>query len=444
MGPNDTADIRRALDRLQQSFEILNDRYRELRRERKQLRERIDELHRDQELTQVASSTQLEMASRDRQRVSELEEQLHGAERRNEELFNRAADLERSVAERDTLIAEQEDLLARLKENLQGERQKEEEQWVQGERLREEAEELRVALERAREEAARYRAQLEGAPVVAEGDIVVPAATLDDLRSEAVSLRQLIAQLQQDRVEMEGKHLQAIGKLDAATLAEAMARTEVAALESEKETLETSLAELREAQTRLEEQIAANAPAGSSEEDAERELARERQMQELHAELAQRQETYAAESSLLQERLAAAELERERLERHTAELRVERDLARQGADSLKMQLQQLEAGDDDRLKTQRLRIEQLTADLNLALDVASRKEIEAAKFAQDLEEAQRQLLHLNDELEALRTDPAPENGLSGESAMLDQEERRQIAAQIDTAIRLIDRHLQDE
>ncbi len=444
MGPNDTADIRRALDRLQQSFEILNDRYRELRRERKQLRERIDELHREQELTQVASSTQLEMASRDRQRVSELEEQLHGAERRNEELFNRAADLERSMGERDALIAEQEDLLARLKENLQGERQKEEEQWVQGERLREETEELRVALERSREEAARYRAQLEGAPVVAEGEIVVPAAALDELRSEAVSLRQLIAQLQQDRIEMEGKHLQAIGKLDAATLAEAMARTQVAALESEKEMLERAMAELREAQTRLEEQVAANAGTGPSEEDAERELARERQMQELHAELARRQETYAAESSLLEERLAAAELERERLERHAAELRVERDLARQGADSLKTQLQQTEGGDDDRLKAQRLRIEQLTADLNLALDVAARKEIEAAKFAQDLEEAQRQLLHLNDELEALKTDPAPENALSGEAAMLGQEERRQIAAQIDTAIRLIDRHLQDE
>src|ERR1041384_8081203 len=60
MRPNETADIRRALDRLQQTFEVLSDRYRDLRRERKQLRERIEEMQRGREMGQAAHAAQLE------------------------------------------------------------------------------------------------------------------------------------------------------------------------------------------------------------------------------------------------------------------------------------------------------------------------------------------------------------------------------------------------
>ncbi len=444
MGPNETADIRRSLDRLQQSFEILNDRYRELRRERKQLRERIDELHRERALADTAVAVQLEMAQQDRQRAAELEVRAQEAERRNEEVGIRIADLERSLAERDALIADHQEMLVRLREQLEADRQKDEANWMQSEGRREELEELRRQLATVHAESEAYRAQLDRLSVVNDGEIVVPASTIEELRSEATSLRQLVAQLQQDRIDLEGKYLQTIGKLDAATLAEAMARTDVASLIQEKDVLDSSLAELRQAHAQIQQQLAENMREDTSAEDAERELARERELQELHAAIQRGEDLHAAERATLRDGLAAAAMEQERLERQADELRQQRDAARAAAETLKEELSKLNTGDDERLKAQRVRIEGLNEELEYALDMAARKELEAGTNAQALEEAQAQIARLNKELEMLRANVEQENGLKADLALLGGEDRRHITSQIDTAIRLIDQHLQDE
>src|SRR2546423_8703920 len=103
----ESADIRRAFDLLQQTLEVLSDRYRERRKERKQLRSRIDELEQDREKTALATAARLETAVIDRKRVTELEERVVQAERRNSELYDRISDLQAAVSEREGLIADQ-------------------------------------------------------------------------------------------------------------------------------------------------------------------------------------------------------------------------------------------------------------------------------------------------------------------------------------------------
>src|SRR4051812_2873413 len=163
MEPNETADIRRALDRLQQAFELLNDRYRDIRRERKQLRDRIEELLREREVTDTANAAQGEMAANDRRRAVELEERALHAERKGGEMVARVEELERLVAERESLVAEQVDMLHALRAELEGERQAGEASWTVGEGLREEVDSLRRQLAQAQAEAERYRDEVAAA-----------------------------------------------------------------------------------------------------------------------------------------------------------------------------------------------------------------------------------------------------------------------------------------
>lgn len=444
MGPNDTMEIRRALDRLQQSFEVMSDKYRDLRRERKQLRERIEELHRERDRVGAANAAQLEMAETDRARAIDLEQRVTQAEHRSEELSSRAADLEQSLKEREALIAEQEDVLAQLRQELTQGRAKDEETWMQGEHQREEIDDLRRQLGQIRAESESYRTQLEQVTAVGEGEVVLPASALEEMRTESASLRGIIAQLRDERSEFESRHLQAIGKLDAATLAETMARTESAALQQEKTELEDALAAQREAHARLELKLAEAAERVPDTADDARLEEREREIGELHAALGRKQESHAAEVAQFRDRLAAVDVERERLEQQAGELRGERDSARLAAESLKLSLQQAESGDDERLRAQRTRIEELQRELGQALDIAARKEVEVDRALQDLEIAQERFARLNEEMEQLKAEPVAANGTAVNGLTLGDDERRQIAEQIDTAIRIIDKHLQSE
>jgi chromosome segregation ATPase len=440
MDPNETADIRRALDRLQQAFELLNDRYRDMRRERKQLRERIEELLREREVADTANAAQSEMAAADRRRAVEMEERAVQAERRAEELVGRVDDLERVVAERESLVAEQVDMLQALRSDLERQRQAGEESWTLGEGLREEVDMLRRQLAQAQAEAERYREEVANAAMIGEGQVAISGSELEKLRSETAALRQTVAMQQQERYDMEGKHHQAIGKLDAATRAEAMARTEVVALQDENARLERSIVEMKESYAELEHAIGAGDESGRAliESHAAQSEAHDREMRDLHERMKQRDHEHAVAIAAINERISAADLERERLERQVRELRSERDSARAIADRLREQLNQADVSDDERLIAQRVQIDNLMRDLSEALDMAARKEAELAEAGHEQERLQANIARLGEELEQLKLHPV-ENGTV---AALDDDERRQLGEKIDQAIRLIDRHLE--
>ncbi len=200
-------DLRRSMERMQSALETLGDRYRDLRRERRQLRERIDELVNERESSSAASAAEVERAASDRRRAAELEERAIRAEKRHEELFNRISSLEAAVAERERMLAEQEDMISRL------------------------------SLSRT-EDAARAK----GADV----------ERMKEMEEEVGALRASLVRLREERTELESKQDQTIAKLDAATRAEAMARIEQARLERERDELartiearEKSISELR-------------------------------------------------------------------------------------------------------------------------------------------------------------------------------------------------------
>ncbi|MEO5928339.1 MAG: hypothetical protein ABIR47_00260 [Candidatus Kapaibacterium sp.] len=479
MRPNETADIRKSIDKLQQALEILGDRYRDLRRERKQLRERIDELVQERDSADAATSAQLEMAVRDRKRVLELESRVGDAERRHEESFNRMAELESTIRDREGLIAEQEDTLAELRKELAARREAEEKNWSQEEQSHKEVLSLRHELASAKAENERLLGEMSRIEPRDEGELSVMGAEMERLRGESQSLQQAVNRLQGERATLEGKHLQAIGKLDAATRAEAMARTEVAALISEKQRMEDLLADLDQNRVRLEEQLrqgeSVRTKSAEQEEEVESlrdELARlreehrrttedldgvraalvparerielrEGELESLHATIRQLDAEHAVELAGMRERLNAAELERENVDRRLVELQHEREESRATIDGLREQIRQAGASDDDRVKAGQAKIDALGNDLAEALDMAARKEMEAVDAERELERLRMRVGEMSDELERLReAGAATTNGAAEGHSMLSDEERRAMAEQIDSAIRLIDRHLE--
>lgn len=288
----ENADIRRALDRLQQMVEVLNDRYRDVRRERKALRDRIEELTREREVVEAATSAQLESAGNDRRRAAELEERAARAERAEAELRDSIAELRSQLAERDARIDE-----------------------------------------------------------------------LGPAREELAAQRGILAREQHERAALEEKHLGAIAKLDAATRAEAMARTATAAVE---------------------------------------------------------------------EKLAAAETEREGLEARLFKFTEERDQALAAAEALRAQIGSGDSTDDERLKAQQGRIEELMGELAATRKAVAVKEREVSDAVKEAAGLRQRVEQLGEEVERLK---------AGDGVGLSAEERRKIAQQIDTAIELIDHHL---
>jgi chromosome segregation ATPase len=260
-----------------------------------------------------------------------------------------------------------------------------------------------------------------------------------------------------------------------------MARTEVARLEGEKETLAESLASLRAGQEEYEARMRelegerGRSQSSAAELDAVRDElvrlrdlhartvqeievitgelveartlldSREADLRTLHASVQENETRQATALAAAEERLATADLERERLERAVAELKHEAESARAAARSLSERLKQAESSDDERLQAQRARMDEMAADLSEALDMAARKEIEAVEATQELERLRARVAELSDELDRLRALGAgidgPENGATQSSLPFDDEDRARLTEQIDSAIRLIDRHL---
>jgi chromosome segregation protein len=225
MQPTETesADIRRALDRLQSTFEALGERYREMRRERKQLRAQIEELQQEREGAELSIQSKLETAVVDRRRTIELEERVVQAEKRTADLHDRMRELEDTLARRESAILEQEELISSLRARIDSDRQREELGWAQEEKLREEVVAAREQIARASVEAEMYQARI--VKLEQEG------RQQEALQAEAEELRRRIVGLQTERSRLEEQQLQFAAKLDAATRDTSLARIRVAELE---------------------------------------------------------------------------------------------------------------------------------------------------------------------------------------------------------------------
>lgn len=115
---NESAELRKSLERFQQAIDALADRYLELRRERKRNLERIAELEQERAAAEMTISVHQEIVNQERKRGTELEERVIQGDRRMLELLQRAGELEERVAEREAMIAEQEDTLGQLRHQL--------------------------------------------------------------------------------------------------------------------------------------------------------------------------------------------------------------------------------------------------------------------------------------------------------------------------------------
>lgn len=384
MGSNEAADVRVAFERLQQTVEILTGRYREARREQRVLQDQLDALHKERTEAEVATAARLEAATRDRRRLIELDEQVIALQNRNATSLGRITDAERTISDREILIAEQEDTIHRLRAELEelkrnGARQGE---------IEERSRAIEAELRESREQASAAR----GHSAELEGQIQVLEVSLASIYESHSGLE-----------EQLHRSVESV-----AQLADVEARAE-------------------ELERQLEEARARSGAAGPELEQIRSELARR---SEEHAEL----EELVAQ---LKERLASAVVERERQSAAINELRAEADRAALTVESLRQELQQTESTDEERLRAQRSRIEGLTADLSEALDAASKRE-------KDLEQARRQIESGRGELESLRSEYERlvllGNGAAGGDSF-SEEDRQEMVGNINAAIELIDKYL---
>jgi chromosome segregation ATPase len=159
----ESLEVRRAFDRLQQTLEELGDRYRELRRERRQLHAYLDELEHERDKSGRDVAQRLEAAATDRKRVGELEELLAAAREERERAEGIVAELE---AQRAQALSEVATLRSQMQESeLHGERfdaQQSRVEELQRElgRLRQVAAIREEDAQHAQQEAAAARAQL--------------------------------------------------------------------------------------------------------------------------------------------------------------------------------------------------------------------------------------------------------------------------------------------
>jgi chromosome segregation protein len=219
----ESADVRRALDRLQTTLEALGERYREVRRERRQLRAEIEQLQQERQGVEQSVQSKLETAAVDRRRTIELEERVVQAEKRTADLHDRMRELEDTLARRESAILEQEELISSLRARIDSDRQREELGWAQEEKLREEVVAMREQVARASVEAELYQARI----VALEQE----GRQQEALRGELEELRRKIVGLQTERNRLEEQQLQFAAKLDASTRDTSLARTRVAELE---------------------------------------------------------------------------------------------------------------------------------------------------------------------------------------------------------------------
>jgi len=480
---NQSADIRKAFERLQQALEMLGDRYRELRRERRRLLERIDELDREHSAAGVSVSAQLEAAVQDRRRLTELEERAFQAEKRQADLYHRIADLEEQISERDALIAEQEDSLNLMRAERDASRELAAGATEAIEQRDRDIAALRDELDGAvrRTETALERvAALESAGATSEAAAGERIARLTERVAEADAS---VRVLREDRSALEEKYLQTIAKLDASTRDAAMGRNRIAELERELAELESTLHEVK-GRTEISDEERRELSrlrglAGDRDEEmdvlrqdlatavgrhaavshelkiAQTDLvrlreqldAREREAQAARETLQRQKEEHDATIARLEDRYVDYDVELEIARKAMHELQTERDEARGTAESLLARLKSVEAVDEEETAARQGRIRELTHDLGEALDMAARYETDLIHARAEVERLQSRCSELSEEASRARSDyetlqERVAAGVEGGSG-IGEEERQRLVDRIGRAIALIDRHIGD-
>ncbi len=312
-------EIRKALERLQETFEVVQDRYREMRRERKMLLERLEQMENERITIAADAASYRQQTEQGQASITELEEKVAIAEEKNAAL---------------------------------------------------------------------------------ESELTTARNELDSVQQEAEVIRA-------DRSELREKQLQLIGKLDSATRDASMARTRAVELESTREQAD----ELK------------------------------KKLEELRETFDTEKKRYTDRLNGLEERVANAEQQRVEAEGASRTLLAERDQARETVESLLIRIKQLEEGDDEEKSEYSSQIDELRGDLAEALDMAARKEAETIEAQRTVDELQETVNEYSKKLESLQ---ANGQSSSAEIIALFDDDRDEIVSQIEMAIELIDKHLQED
>lgn len=194
----ESIDIRRALDRLQGTLEEFADRQRELRRDRRQMSEYIVELEREV----------------DRAAKAAADESL--SERRQSELLDRIGQLEQAVRERESLVAEQEDLLQQYQARF--------------DEAREFAAKSDASRRELESELGKLRTQ-RGRPN--DSRSATDTEHVEMLNTQLAEMRQVVERIEAERGELVANHSRLSTELEIVRQSEQSALAQVASLEAE-------------------------------------------------------------------------------------------------------------------------------------------------------------------------------------------------------------------
>ena len=477
---NESAELRKSLERFQQAIDALADRYLELRRERKRNLERIAELEQERAAAEMTISVHQEIVNQERKRGTELEERVIQGDRRMLELLQRAGELEERVAEREAMIAEQEDTLGQLRHQLS-------EAQEQGGKFDEHSEQLNAEIAQLKEQLAASQRlnsqraeQLERTEAERAEEVSTLAAQRDSAVAEIAELRKAITLLGDQRVVAEEKYQQTLSKLDAATRQVSMVRNEsalavTASAQMQAESVQLKQAAAKTDELRHEADELRRRFTSASEELAKlrddlattqqkqggtslelqmanneiarvRELldAREVQIRDAQSDGSKLKDEYAQKLAELEEKHVAFDMELERARRQVASMESERDQAFVQIFSMQNRVKELEELEGEASSQQKFRIEQLTRDLSDALEMAARKEQETLAALQESEAIRAQCFDLHKKAQELTQElhdhRQAAQQLQAEGGM-EEGERLALRKRVTEAIEMIDRHL---
>ncbi|MBC8144065.1 MAG: hypothetical protein H7X80_00690, partial [bacterium] len=150
-----------------------------------------------------------------RERIEGLEEQIRAADRKHADLIARTAQLEQAVRERESLVAEQEDLLQQYQVRFDDAREFASKSDGARRELEAELNQLRSGAPRS-----------DGAAV--EGD----AAHVEALSAQLAQMRQVVEQIESERAELVSNHTRITTELETVRQSERVAVARVADLEA--------------------------------------------------------------------------------------------------------------------------------------------------------------------------------------------------------------------
>jgi chromosome segregation ATPase len=337
MDSTESTDIRRALERLHATLEDLSDRFRDLRRERRQAHEYILELERELEKAERNVSQQSEAGEAERERTAELLERIQQGERRHGELMARITELEQAVREREALVAEQEDLIQQYQARFDEAREfaartdgarRELDSEVQ--RLREELE-----LVRASESEAMTRARELEAAVQQGGR---SADEVAGLLAQLTQTRQALEAIEAERGELVADHGRLADEFQALRQAERSASERLAELErqnvelAERDRIRATIIQELEERNRVltseAESLTARArDVETGQAEVERARLLEEELERSRAALAEREQ----QATSAQHQVDALREQLSLFEQQVGELRAERGAGEAGA-----------------------------------------------------------------------------------------------------------------